>query len=108
MIFKGIVHAEALFFNLENDKSDVHFVEMERDGDEGIFYVRACCDDEWEWKFFDTIANYELVKHAIIDAAFGAHNMEELVDELDEVFKGFFNEIVVCDCGNECNHCNCK
>lgn len=114
MIFNGMLKTEALFFHLENDRNEVHFIEMERDGDEGVFYVRVCCDDEWEWKFVDTASNYELVKHAIFDIAFDSHHMGELIEGLDEVFKDIFNTIVIWDCEETCDcetshsHCVCK
>ena len=63
MIFDGVVKSEALFFHQENNTDDLHFVEMERDCEEGIIRVGVCCDDEWEWKFYDRASNYELIKH---------------------------------------------
>ncbi len=114
MIFNGSMKTEALFFHLENNVNDLHFVEMERDCEEGVFSVMVCCDDEWEWKFYDRSSNYELVKHAIFDIAFDSHNINELIEGLDEVFEDTFKEIVVwecettCDCDGGCNHCGCK
>ena len=114
MVFNGILKSEALFFHLEDDEDEVHFIEMERDSDTDLFSVRVCCNNAWEWKFFDVSCNYELVKHAVFDIAFDSHNMNELIEGLDEVFEDMFNEIVAweceatCDCNNSCNHCNCK
>ena len=104
MIFNGMIKTEALFFYLENDEENLHFVEMERDCELDVFHVRVCCDDEWEWKFYDKASNYELVKHAIFDVAFDAANMTELINGLDEVFE----EIVACECSGCCDNCNCK
>ena len=114
MIFNGMLKNEVLFFHLEDNKDEVHFVEMERDSDTDLFSVRVCCDDTWEWKFFDVSCNYELVKHAIFDVAFDSHNMKELIEGLDETFEDVFNEIVAwecettCNCNDGCSHCNCK
>ena len=108
MIFDGIMKSEALFFHPDNDKSDVHFVEMERDYEEGTFSVIVCCDDEWEWKFYDQASNYELVKHAIFDVAFDAVNMTELINGLDAAFEEYFDEIVAHECDGCCGNCNCK
>ena len=110
MIFNGMMKTEVLFFHLENDVNELHFVEMERDCEEDVFSVRVCCDDEWEWKFYDEASNYELVKHAIFDIAFDSHNMTELINGLDEIFEDIFNGIVAheCDCDGSCEHCNCK
>jgi hypothetical protein len=109
MIFNGIMKTEALFFHLENNKDEVHFIEMERDCEEDVFYVRVCCDDKWEWKFYDEASNYELVKHAIFDAGFDAENMNDLLWELDAIFEEYFEEIVIWDeCDGNCGCCNCK
>lgn len=114
MIFNGTVKTEALFFHLENDSDYVYFIEMERDYDDGVFYVRACCSTDWEWKFFDKMSYYELVKHAIFDVAFDSHNIDEFIAGLDEVFEDTFKEIVVwenertCNCDGSCNNCTCK
>ena len=108
MIFDGTMKSEALFFHLDNDKSAVHFVEMERDCEEDTFRVSVCCDDEWEWKFYDQASNYDLVKHAIFDVAFDADNMTELINGLDAVFEEYFYEIVAFECNCGCENCNCK
>ena len=108
MVFRGMSQTETFFFHTDGD---VHYIEMERDGEEGIFYVKACCNDEWEWKFYDTASNYELVKHMIIDVAFSEDDMVDAMDALDGVFEDIFGEIVVwdeCDCDGNCQHCGCK
>ena len=115
MIFNGMLKAEVLFFHSESDANDTYFVEIGRDCEDGTLYVRSCCDDEWEWRFYDKASNYELVKHAIFDVAFDSHNMAELINGLDEVFEDIFEAIVVCDkcsascdCETGCKHCGCK
>ena len=110
MIFNGMLKTEALFFRSENDTDNMCYIEMEKDCEEDVFYVRASHDDKWEWKFYDNTSNYELVKHAIFDIAFDSHNAKELIDGLDEIFEDTFNEIVVFDCGcdGSCTHCTCK
>ena len=108
MIFNGMMKTEALFFYVDNDKEDMHFIEIERDCEQNVFRVGVCCDEEWEWKFRDDASNYELVKHAIFDVAFDAKNMTELINDLDEVFEEYFREIVVCECNCCCDNCNCK
>lgn len=108
MIFNGMIKTEALFFRLDNEEEDLHFIEMERDCEDGTFRVSVCCDNEWEWKFRDKASNYELVKHAIFDVAFDAENMTELINGLDEVFEEYFYEIVACECGGCCDNCNCN
>jgi hypothetical protein len=108
MIFDGIMKSEALFFHPDNDKDNLHFVEMERDCEEGTFRVSVCCDDGLEWRFKDEASNYELVKHAIFDVAFDSENMTELINNLDEVFEEYFYEIAAYECNRCCGNCNCK
>ena len=119
MIFNGIIKTEALFFHLDSNRDEMCCIEMERNCDEGVLCVRSCNDD-WEWNFFDEASNYELVKHAIFDVAFGANNTKELIYGLDEIFESVFKKIVAwegeevcdcdgdCDCNGGCNHCGCK
>ena len=110
MIFAGMNKIEAIFFHLDNDKNDMHFVELERDCDEDVFYVRMCCDDEWEWKFYDNDCNYEMVKHVVMENVLVCDSMGELFEALDNDFEEIFDKIVAweCDCENGCNHCSCK
>jgi hypothetical protein len=118
MIYYGTEKAELIYFHLDDDENDLHFILMERDYEEPVFYVRTCCNSDWEWKFYDTASNYEMVKHAIFDAGFDCENMEDYLFELDGIFEEIFNEIVIwdcdetcdatCDCETGCKHCGCK
>ena len=109
MIYCGTTNAEFIYFHAENDADDVHFIVMEMDADEPVFYVRTCCNEDWEWKFHYTTSNYEMVKHAIWDNGFDCEDIEELLFELDGVFEYIFDEIVVWDeCNNGCENCSCK
>ena len=114
MTYYGTEKAELIYFYPNGNKDDLHFIVMERDCDESVFYVRACCNSNWEWKFYDTASNYEMVKHAIFDAGFECEAMDEMLFELDGIFEEIFDEIVIwdeceatCDCESGCNHCNC-
>ena len=107
MVFNGMMKLETLYFHLENDTTNVCWVEMEKDCEEGIFFVRVRhMSDEWEWTLYNKNSNYELIKHTIFDIAFDAHNAIELIHGLDEIFEDDFNEIVVWKCC--CEHCICK
>ena len=113
MNYYGTEKAEFIYFNTDRNEDEMHFIEMERDCMEPVFYVRTCCSRDWEWVFYDNATNYEMVKHVIFDVAHACEDMEEFMRELDEIFEEIFNEIVVwdeceCDCENGCNHCNCK
>ena len=110
MIYNGTDKMELIYFHLENDENVRHFISMELDCDEPVFYVRTCCNDDWEWKFYYTASNYEMVKHAIFDAGFDSENMCEFLMMLDEIFDDIFEDIVAwdCDCDGSCERCNCE
>ena len=108
MIYYGTKKVEHIYFHLEDDVDDLHYIEMERDADENVFYVRACCDHEWEWKFHDCVSNYEIVKHAIFDAGFDAEDIGDMLYALDSIFEDIFDGIIIWDCECNCNNCNCK
>lgn len=111
MIYDGTQKVELIYFRTENDQNDVHFIAMEIDSDEPVFYVRTCCNSDWVWKFWYSPSNYEMVRHAIWDVGFDSEDMEEALWELDGYFEEIFDEIVIwdeCDCENGCNHCGCK
>lgn len=111
MIYNGTAKAELIYFHRENDKEDVHFISMEIDSDEPVFYVRTCCNPDWEWKFYYNPSNYEMVRHAIWDVCFDSEDMDEALWELDGYFEEIFDEIVIwddCDCDGNCNCCGCN
>ena len=115
MIYNGTTKAELIYFHSENDKSDIHFIAMEIDRDEPVFYVRTCCNPDWEWKFCYNQSTYEMVRHAIWDVCFDSNDIEEALFELDGYFEEIFDEIVIwdeckrdCDCETGCEHCGCK
>ena len=114
MIYCGTEKVELIYFHLDEDENNRHFITMEQDADANVFYVRTCCDLEWEWKFAYTATHYEMVKHAIFDAGFDSEDMHDFLCNLDEIFEEIFDEIVICDCDeacdcdNGCNHCGCK
>ena len=112
MIYNGTEKMELIYFHLENDESVRHFVTMEIDSDEPVFYVRTCCNDDWEWKFYYTASNYEMVRHAIFDAGLESENMAEMLWTLDAIFEEIFEDIIVwdcdCDCDGNCENCKCE
>ena len=105
MIYYGVGETETILFHAEDNADDIHFIEMHRSAVEPVFYVRTCCDEDWEWAFYDSATNYEAVKHEIIDAAFSCDNMEDVMYELDEIFEEVFGEIAVWD---DCDECCCE
>ena len=97
---------------LLGDEDDQHYIELIKSCDEPIFYVRACCDPSWVYKFCYDVSSYEMVKHTIVDAAFGCDDMRELMDLLDDVFVENFDDIIVYDecgdCSECCGQCKCE
>lgn len=110
MVYYGTDKTELIYFHLHGNEDDMHFVAMTQDCDENVFYVKSCCNTEWEWKFHYTATTYEMVKHAIFDIGFDSENMEEMLHALDECFEEIFDEIVIwdCECDGNCEHCDCN
>lgn len=113
MVYNGTNKTEVIWFSPENDLEEVHYIELIKSDDEPVFYVTACCNEDWMWAFYmDGVSNYEMVKYTIIDTAFGCVSMGELLDNLDEIFADEFEDILVededeCECdGSCCEYCN--
>lgn len=105
MNYHGTYATETIYVTTGNE---VHYIELTKSGDDPIFFVTTCCNEDWVWTFNMDMSNYDMVKHVIMDVIFDSEDMEELIDTLDEVFEEVFADILVdgeCDCG--CNHCGC-
>lgn len=105
MNYHGTYVTETIYVTTGNE---VHYIELTKSGDDPIFFVTTCCNEDWVWAFNMDMSNYDMVKHVIMDVIFDSDDMEELIDTLDEVFEEVFADILVdgeCDCG--CNHCGC-
>lgn len=115
MVYYGTYATEGIVVHLNNDADDMHIIALTKECDEATFTVNVCCYEDWEWKFsLASPANYEMVKHMIMDAAFDCEDMDELIDVLDAMFEEDFAEIVIwdndCDeacCCEKCNHRDC-
>lgn len=94
------------------DEDDQHYIDLVKSCDEPIFYVRACCDPSWIYKFCYDVSSYSMIKHTIVDAAFECDDMTELMDLLDDVFAEGFDDIIVYDecedCSECCGECKCE
>ena len=111
MVYRGTSKTETIWISPVDDAKDVHYIELIQAEDDPVFYVTTCCNEDWVWAFrMDGTSNYEMVKHAIMDAAFGCDSAGELLDVLDEVFDDYFGDILVedsCECdGRCCENCN--
>lgn len=114
MVYCSTYVTEGIVFHHQDDADDVSIIAITKDLDGKTFTVDTDLDEEWEWKFVFTPANYEMVKYAIMDEVFGCDNEDELLMELDCLFDDVLGDIVVwedkneCGCGGSCGHCNCK
>ena len=109
MKYIGTYETETIWLGNEDDQ---HYIELIKASDDPIFYVRACCDPSWLYKFCYDVSSYSMIKHTIVDAAFECDDMTELMDLLDDVFAENFDDIIVYDecedCGECCGECKCK
>ena len=113
MVYYGTENTELIIFHGAGNPDDIHFIGMTKSCDVPTFSVKSCCDNDWGYEFYmDNNSDYERVKMTIMDAAFEAENMEELMKTLSEVFEDGFGSILVgeeeheCKCGNHCENCN--
>lgn len=113
MVYCATEMTEHIYMHYENDASEVHRISLTKSGEEPVFCVECCCYDDWYWLFYmDNVSNYEMIKHAIMDAMFECDDIDEVIDELDAQFEEIFGDIVVwndrdeCCCEN-CNHRDC-
>ena len=106
MKYIGTYETETIWLG---DEDDQHYIELIKASDEPIFYVRACCDPSWLYKFCYDVSSYSMIKHTIVDAAFECDDMMELMDLLDDVFADMFDDIIIYDecedCGECCGQC---
>ena len=120
MVYHGTNKTEMIWVGPANDLEEMHCIELVESCDEPAFYVTACCNENWTWKFkMDGVTNYETIKHTIMDAAFECDSMGELLDDLDAIFADNFEDILVegdnededeyeCNCCCEyCDHRDC-
>ena len=109
MVYVGTACTEAIVFHVHENANEQHIIFLSKECDDPIFSVSICDYDNWEWKFsMMSPANYEMVKHMVMDAAFEADDVEDLIDILDETFETMFADIVVYEDAHECKHCeNC-
>ena len=109
MKYIGTYETETIWLG---DEDDQHYIELIKASDDPIFYVRACCDPSWIYKFCYDVSSYSMVKHTIVDAAFECDDMTELMDLLDDVFTENFDDIIVYDecedCSECCGECKCE
>lgn len=108
MIYLMTDVTERIYMHNDCDKNDVHCIMLTKSGEEPVFYVHCCCDEDWVWEFYmDNASNYEMVKHMVMDTMFECEDIEAVICELDEVFADIFDDIVVWDVDNDNNNEEC-
>lgn len=116
MILCGLYENERIIVHPYNNLEESHWIDLIKDKDEPVFYVTCCCNEDWEWEFDYSKTNYERVKHIILDCIFECHDMEALMDDLDEIFEEIvygsdyedveeYEEDDEIDCCGDCDRC---
>ena len=109
MIFCGNVNAERLIMHPDDNPHSSHYIDIVTDKDDPVFYVTCCCDEDWEWKFWYSKTNYEVVKYIIMDCIIASETMDELIDALDEIFEEEWKNILFeednWECNEDCENC---
>ena len=113
MVYCGTSMTETIWVSPANKLEEVHYIELHKADDHPVFYVTTCCNPDWIWAFqLDASSNYEMVKFAIMEAAFECCCIDNLLNTLDSIFEEEFADILVdedndeCDCEN-CDHRDC-
>ena len=108
------LNVERIIIHPNDEPHESHYIDIIVDGYNPIFYVNSCCDNEWEWAFWYSKTNYELVKYVIMDCITTCDTMEELINALDEIFDEecrdiTFNEAELqtdeWECDGDCENC---
>ena len=98
---------EEIYVHSKECNNDIHCITMTKSGEEPMFYVQCCCNEDWIWKFYmDNVSNYEMVKYVIMDTLLECDDMVKVLDELDAQFEAIFDDIIAWDC--ECDECCCE
>jgi len=115
MVYQSTYVTEGLVFHSREDTDDFCIVALTKNLDGNTFTVEVDFDDEWQWEFnMSSPANYEMVKHMIMDVMFACDDEDDVLLELDSMFEEMFGDIAeweceaTCNCETGCNHCGCK
>lgn len=114
----SMYNIERIIIHPNDEPHTSHYIDLTVGGTDPTFAVTCYCDDEWIWEFIYSQTNYEMIKHIIMDIMVECDSMEELIEELDEVFETEFMDIVCGDfddeddadedapCDGDCEHCD--
>ena len=100
MVYRGSEFVEKIVFSPAGEPENMHCIEM-RKGD-GVFTVGRCCDPEWNYAFhMDMQSDYERVKFNIMEQIFECESLEELLDNLTDIFEDGFTDILIEDSNDD-------
>lgn len=113
MVYHGTSVSESIQFHLIGQPNQIHWIEMTKCANKPTFIVTCCCDMNWGYEFYmENNSDYERVKMVIMESIMNCEDIDELMDELSEIFEDGFDGILVeddCDCGCDfdCDNCEC-
>ena len=96
MVYCGTSYTETIFVHNDGDPTDTHYIEMSKSAKDSKFIVTCCCYDDWGYEF--SMANpsdYDRVKFCIMEAMFECETMDELIEQLGEIFEDGFDDILI-------------
>lgn len=108
------LNVERIMVHPNDTPHESHYIDIIMDGHNPVFYVNTCCDEEWEWTFWYSKTNYDIIKYAIMDCIAECGTMEELIYALDATFdeecrEMTFNEAELqedeLECDGNCENC---
>lgn len=105
MMYRGSSFVEMIAFCPAGETENTHYFEMHK-GD-GMFTVSYCCDPEFSYAFYlDCQSDYERVRFNVMEQIFKCDSIDELLDNLDNIFTDGFADILIEDeCDGDCENC---
>lgn len=111
MVYYGTNNSELIIFHEPGDSGNKHFIELNKPIDGPTFSVRCCCDHDWHYEFYlRSNSDYERVKFNIMESVFECETIKDLLDDLSEIFKNGFDDILIeedddWECDGNCDCC---
>ena len=109
MVYHGTDLVEVIKVNPIDKLSETHYISLIKSADKPMFHVTCCCDEDWGYEFYMlNNSDYERIKFSIMEEVFECDTMDELMENLSEIFEDGFEDIIVneeCCC---CGECECE
>ena len=105
MIYYGSNETENIV--VLDEVGDSHCISITMDEHEPVFSVTCSCNLDWNWKFWYSKSNYEIIKFLIMDCIAENETNEDLFDAIDEVFEEDCEDILFDndECDGDCENC---